>query len=29
MSSILDSRSGRTNQLVNWFKFSSPATFYP
>jgi len=29
MSSIFDSRSGRTNQLVNWFKFSSPATFYP
>ena len=29
MSSILDSRSGRTNQIVNWFKFSSPATFYP
>jgi len=29
MSSILDSRSGRTNHLVNWFKFSSPATFYP
>ena len=29
MSSILDSRSGPTNQLVNWFKFSSPATFYP
>ena len=29
MSSILDSRSGRTNQLINWFKFSSPATFYP
>ena len=29
MSSILDSHSGRTNQLVNWFKFSSPATFYP
>ena len=29
MSSVLDSRSGRTNQLVNWFKFSSPATFYP
>ena len=29
MSSILDSRSSRTNQLVNWFKFSSPATFYP
>ncbi len=29
MSSIIDSRSGRTNQLVNWFKFSSPATFYP
>jgi len=29
MSSIPDSRSGRTNQLVNWFKFSSPATFYP
>ena len=29
MSSIFDSRSGRTNQLINWFKFSSPATFYP
>jgi len=29
MSSIIDSRSGRTNQLVNWFKFSSPTTFYP
>ncbi len=29
MSSILDSRSGRTNRIVNWFKFSSPATFYP
>ena len=29
MSTVIDSRSGRTNQLVNWFKFSSPATFYP
>jgi len=29
MSSILDSRSGHSNHLVNWFKFSSPATFYP
>jgi heme exporter protein C len=29
MSSILDGRSSRANQLVNWFKFSSPATFYP
>ena len=29
MSSIPDSRSGRANQLVRWFKFSSPATFYP
>ncbi len=29
MSSVIDSRSGRTNQLVHWFRFSSPATFYP
>ncbi|MBU3614158.1 cytochrome c biogenesis protein CcsA [Polynucleobacter sp. Latsch14-2] len=29
MNSVIDSRSGHSNQLVNWFKFSSPATFYP
>jgi len=29
MSTVIDRRSGRTNELVNWFKVSSPATFYP
>jgi len=29
MNSVIDSRSSHSNRLVNWFKFSSPATFYP
>jgi heme exporter protein C len=29
MNSVIDSRPGHGNRLVNWFKFSSPATFYP